>query len=196
MQTYQFLIEEEFLLTQQTFRVLLQAMSHPGKVYSLNLKSESGLISVIKTLLDQEVTFYLADSLIGELEQTIIKATGSRPAGIEDADFLIIPSGNSNGLILRAKRGVIEYPNWGATFIYYVTSLSLFIKAGMREDLRIILKGPGINGEIKPFIGGIKKEEFDYLKEINSEYPLGVDSIFIDGANRIMCIPRSTRIIL
>ncbi|MCL5423135.1 MAG: phosphonate C-P lyase system protein PhnH, partial [Nitrospirae bacterium] len=94
----------------------------------------------------------------------------------------------------------LEYPDTGATVIYSINSLSLippippFVKGGMRGNLRITLKGPGINGEITPFIGGIKKDEFHYLKEINSEYPLGVDSIFIDAENRIMCIPRSTKI--
>jgi len=193
-------VKEKNLITQKTFRTLLQAMSRPGRVYSLSQELESGLILFIQTLLDHEVTFNVFGHQREEWEYRIIRATGSRTANIEDADFVIIPSGGSDGAILHAKRGSLEYPDTGATVIYSINSLSQippihpFAKGGVRGDLRITLKGPGINGEITPFIGGIKKDEFHYLKEINSEYPLGVDSIFIDAENRIMCIPRSTKI--
>lgn len=184
-------INDETSITQKTFRVLLQAMSHPGRVYSLSQESElNGLILVLQTLLDHEVTFNVFGRQREELEYKVIRATGSKTANMEDADFIIIPSGNSEGVILHAKRGTLEYPDTGAIVIYSIHSLS----ARDNGELRITLKGPGINGEISPFIGSIKKDEFHYLKEINSEYPLGVDSIFIDTENKIMCIPRSTRI--
>ena len=183
-------VKEENLITQKTFRTLLQAMSHPGRVYSLSQELENGLILVIQTLLDHEVAFNVFGHQREEWEYRIIRATGSRTANIEDADFVIIPSGGSNGAILHAKRGSLEYPDTGATVIYSINSFS----SRDNGDLRVTLKGPGINGEITPFIGGIKKDEFHYLKEVNSEYPLGVDSIFIDAENRIMCIPRSTKI--
>lgn len=182
-------VKEENLITQKTFRTLLQAMSHPGRVYSLSQELESGLLLVIQTLLDHEVAFNIFGHQREELEYRIIRATGCRTANIEDADFVIIPSGGSDGAILHAKRGSLEYPDTGATVIYSINSLSSRDNGG----LRITLKGPGINGEITSFIGDIKKDEFHYLKEINSEYPLGVDSIFIDAENRLMCIPRSTK---
>lgn len=186
------------LLLQKTFRTLLQAMSHPGRVYSLSLESGvwsqepefSGLILVLQTLLDHEVSFNVFGHQREELEYKVMRATGSKTANIEDADFIIIPSGDSGGAILHVKRGTLEYPDTGATVFYFIHSLSARDNGG----LRITLKGPGINGEISTFIGGIKKDEFYYLKEINSEYPLGVESIFIDTAKRIMCIPRSTKI--
>lgn len=184
-------INNEAFITQKTFRALLQATSHPGRVYSLSQESElNGLISALQTLLDHEVTFNVFGRQKEELEYKTIRATASKTANIEDADFIIIPSGNSEGEILHAKRGSLEYPDAGATVIYSIHSLSA------RDDggLKITLKGPGINGEISPFISGVGKKEFHYLKEINSEYPLGIDSIFIDSENRIMCIPRSTRI--
>ncbi len=183
-------VKEENPITQKTFRTLLQAMSHPGRVYSLSQEFESGLFLVIQTLLDHEVTSNVFGHQEEEWEYRMIRATGSRTANIEDADFVIIPPGGSDGAILRAKRGSLEYPDTGTTVIYSVHPLSARDNGGVR----VTLKGPGINGEITRFIGGIKKDEFHYLKEINSEYPLGVDSIFIDAENRIMCIPRSTKI--
>lgn len=197
-------VKEENPITQKTFRTLLQAMSHPGRIYRLEQKLEvrsqksdkynlSSVFcppfSVLQTLLDHEVAFNVFGHQREEWEYRIIRATGSRSANVEDADFVIIPSGGSDGAILHAKRGSLEYPDTGATVIYSVHLLSARDNGGVR----VTLKGPGINGEITPFIGGINKNEFHYLKEINSEYPLGVDSIFIDAENRIMCIPRSTK---
>lgn len=198
-------VKEENPITQKTFRTLLQAMSNPGRVYRLEQKLEvrsqksdkynlssvfCALPSVLQTLLDHEVTFNVFGHQREEWEYRIIRATGSRTANVEDADFVIIPSGGSDGAILHARRGSLEYPDTGATVIYSVHLLSARDNGGVR----VTLKGPGINGEITPFIGGIKKDEFHYLKEINSEYPLGVDSIFIDAENRLMCMPRSTKI--
>ncbi|MBU4320319.1 MAG: phosphonate C-P lyase system protein PhnH, partial [Nitrospinae bacterium] len=119
-----------------------------------------------------------------------IRATGSRTANIEDADFVIIPSGGSDGAILHAKRGSLEYPDTGATVIYVVEYLD------DRDNGKTIalLKGPGIRNDIAPVIHGLGKNELSHIKEINSEFPLGIDCIFIESANKIMCIPRSTRI--
>lgn len=205
--------KEGNLITQKTFRTLLQAMSHPGKVYKLETMNKelselpfskewmggfyAALISVLITLLDHEVTFNVVGHQRKEWEYMIIRATGSRTANIDDADFVIIPSGDSEGAILHAKRGSPEYPDTGATVIYFLNSICSILPHSpryKRTDLRVTLKGPGINGEMAPLISGIKKDEFYYLKQINSEYPLGVDCIFIDAENRIMCIPRSTKI--
>lgn len=196
----------EYLSTQKTFRILLQAMSRPGRVYniggfvpdsSIEPFTQPALMLVLQTLLDHEVTFNVLGHQKEDSEYKIIRATGSRTANIDGADFVIILSSGSDREILRAKRGSLEYPDIGATVIYSINSLLLappIQTGGTRGEFRITLKGPGIDGEITPFISGINKDVFHYLKEINSEYPLGVDSIFIDGASRIMCIPRSTKI--
>lgn len=189
-------INDETFITQKTFRALLQAMSHPGRVFTLSQESgvesqeSGGLMLILQTLLDREVGFCVIGTEKEYLKTNISELTGCPVKDISDADFIIISDGESNGEILKAKRGTLEYPDIGATVIYSIRSLSA------RDDggLTLTLKGPGINGEISPFLSGVSKREFHYLKEINSEYPLGIDSVFIDSANRIMCIPRSTRI--
>jgi alpha-D-ribose 1-methylphosphonate 5-triphosphate synthase subunit PhnH len=252
--------KEKNIITQKTFRVLLQAMSHPGRVYNLSQESgvksqeseSDGLLLILQALLDHEVGFCVIGKEKEYLESNISELTGCPVKDISDADFIIVSdyetymsnidtkgnenvipaklvpaglkqgagiqrireldsrlhgndgleafSGESNGEILKAKRGTLEYPDTGATVIYSICSLSQIppypplVKGGIRGDLRLTLKGPGINGEISPFLSGVSKREFLYLKEINSEYPLGIDSVFIDSANRIMCIPRSTTI--
>jgi len=194
MQTY-----GEYLITQKTFRALLQAMSHPGRVYNIGdfisdspirLFTHSPLMLVLQTLLDHEVGFCVIGTGKEYLETTISELTRCPVKDISDADFIIVSDGESNGEILKAKRGSLEYPDTGATVIYVVE----FLNDRDNGKPIALLKGPGIRNDIAPVIHGLGQNELFHIKGINSEFPLGIDCIFIDGANRIMCIPRSTRI--
>lgn len=201
------IVKEENLITQKTFRTLLQAMSHPGRVYKLDHNTKIGnqitdknnpfsvffaLLPLLQTLLDHEVTFNVFGHQREEWEYRVIRATGSRTVNIDNADFIIIPSGDSDGAILHAKRGSLEYPDTGATVIYVVKFLNDMDKDNGK--LIALLRGPGIKDEIAISMHGLGKNELSHIKEINSEFPLGIDCIFIDGANRIMSIPRSAKI--
>ena len=163
-------------------------MSRPGRVYVMDATGEEVLLPVLQTLVDNEVTFAVVGDNQECLKCEIVKATGSRAVAIEDADFVIVPSGDSEGAVLRAKRGSLDYPHAGATIVYLVDDLN-DDKSGNPDCL---LKGPGIEHEISPCINGLNKNDLIHLREINSEYPLGVDALFLDKAGRILCMPRST----
>ncbi len=182
---------DKILLTQKVYRTLLQAMARPGEIYSLPTSpGANGLMLVIITLLDGEVSFHVIGDDIQKLTHDIYVETGSKVEDIEKADFIIITSGCSKGLLLSAKRGTLLRPDLSATIIYSVNTLS----RGNCAGVYISLQGPGIKDKVFLCVEGIKKEEFYYLKEANSEYPLGVDSIFIDKDNNIVCIPRSSKL--
>lgn len=183
------ILTEDISNCQKAFRILLDAMSHPGRMYDLNsLKTESHLYLIIKTLIDNEVTFSVIGTKIDELSKEISLLTGARRSSVEEADFLIITEGKSRGKIEKAKIGTLEYPDRGATLIYYIDS-----KNSGPVYLRLL--GPGIMGEHTILINGIAKDEFLSLKKINKNYPLGLDSIFVKKSGEIFCIPRSTRIL-
>ncbi|MGA7576556.1 MAG: phosphonate C-P lyase system protein PhnH [Desulfobaccales bacterium] len=179
------------LVTQRTFRVLLQAMSHPGAILALpECGLEFGWQMLLPTLLDQEVTFAVLGNDRPRWEREIRQLTGCPPAGVSVADFLIVPEGDSHGELVQAKRGTLEYPDTGATVIYLVETL----EAEARAELGPVCRGPGIRDQITPGIKGLGIREFLYLQEINREFPLGIDTIFLDRGNRLMCLPRSSRI--
>ena len=186
------------MMAQRAFRRLLQAMSRPGRVYVLPPPHSAGrepwgaMLQLLESLLDHEVSF----AVIGrngsrKLQSRIAERTRSRAADVGQADFLIVADGNSTGEILQAKRGTHQYPDTSATVVFRVQSL-LF-----PEDRQptIALTGPGIREEILlgP-IEGLGPRETEHLKELNSEFPLGVDAVFIDTVGRILCISRSTNI--
>lgn len=69
-----------------------------------------------------------------------------------------------------------------------------FLEAEARAESGAVCRGPGIRDQIAPGIRGLGTREIFYLQEINREFPLGIDGIFLDRGNRLLCLPRSTRI--
>ncbi|NPU84540.1 MAG: phosphonate C-P lyase system protein PhnH [Syntrophaceae bacterium] len=186
------------MTAQRVFRQLLLAMSRPGRVCTLPpapsamRKPWGALLLLLDGLLDHEVSV----SVIGgggmeDLPSQIAGRTRCRVADVRQADFVIVAEGDSAGEVLRAKRGTLQYPDASATIVFQVRSLL----CGVEVRPRAALKGPGIREEI--LLGafqGLEKRELQYLREANTEFPLGVDAVFVDDAGHILCIPRSTDI--
>lgn len=170
-----------------TFRVILQAMSHPGKVYSLPDFSGSVpfAVELLGCLMDNETSFAVLGDL--ELETALALHTGSRAVTPETADFIFVARGSGGEKMTELRRGSLEYPDSGTTIVYLVTALS-------EENGDIALTGPGVDGTVSLRIDGLNKKELMRLKEMNNEFPLGVDAVFLDARGRICCIPRSSRI--
>jgi alpha-D-ribose 1-methylphosphonate 5-triphosphate synthase subunit PhnH len=182
--------------TQKVFRVLVEAMSHPGLVYTLPAHHTtapwtSSLLAVAHTLLDHEVTF----AFIGEnirLAEEVYAATKARQVAIEEAHYIIIEGNRSSGQIATANCGSSAYPDQGATLIYALSEKDVRKQTPQLSD--IVLSGPGIKEPLSPQLAGLSVEELSEIRQLNTEYPLGVDSIFLRGDNQLMCIPRSTKI--
>jgi len=171
------------------FRVLLQAFARPGSIHSLPRGArgpDEALLRLLASVLDPEVAFAVVGGS-GDIAGRLRLATGGRPAEPEAADFVLFPDGDSGGAVLRLRRGRSDFPDQGATAVYAVKQLSF--TGGTAE-----LTGPGIRDRLQPSIIGLGEGELGWLKEVNAEYPLGVDCIFVDPRGQVMCIPRSTRI--
>jgi alpha-D-ribose 1-methylphosphonate 5-triphosphate synthase subunit PhnH len=182
---------------QRAFRVLLAAMSRPGKLYHLTSPQFSeGPLPVLAPLfgglLDHEVSVaVLGDGPFGKLAGHIAARTRCRTAPVAEADFIFIAGGDSRGAVLCAKRGTLHYPDRSAILVYQVPSLLSIDEA----PVRLALTGPGIREEIRlGAISGLAPHEPVQLKEANREFPLGVDALFIDEYGRLLCLPRSTQI--
>ncbi len=186
------ILNEETLNCQRTFRLLVNAMCNPGKIYDISFIDSidrNGYIYLIaKTLIDNEVSFCIIGDDKDKTAKKIFELTGSVYKDITEADFVIITDSNSRGEIVKAKIGTPEYPDSGATLIYYLSPNNI-------QTVKLKLKGPGIKEEKIVSVEGIKKEEFILLKTINANYPLGLDSIFIYESGKILSLPRSTRIL-
>jgi alpha-D-ribose 1-methylphosphonate 5-triphosphate synthase subunit PhnH len=181
--------------TQKVFRVLVEAMSHPGRVYQLPAYQatdpwDTSLLAVTRTLLDHEATF----AFIGEnaaLAEAVFATTKAPQVEVDDADYVIIEGNRSSGQIADAKRGSSAYPDQGATLIYVLPESDGEPTSPCTD---IILSGPGIKEPFSPQLKGLSVEELTEIHYLNAEYPLGIDSMFLGGNAQVMCIPRSTKI--
>ncbi len=180
---------EQTIRGHRAFRVILQAMSHPGKVYRLPEfeGEETTILGLLGCLLDHETGV----AVVGEpaLAQHLARHTGCRLVACRTADFVIIGRSASSADIPELKTGSLEYPDSGATILYLVDGLSE-AKDG------IVLSGPGIDGKISLRISGLAGGEISRLRQLNSHFPLGVDAIFLVPRQNgfIACIPRSAQI--
>lgn len=192
------LISHDEMTAQRTFRCLLESMSRPGRLCTLPFSPAdvqapwAALLLVLESLLDQEVTFaVIGGNGSGDLEERIAERTRCSVAAVGLADYIIAAADCGSGEILQAKRGSLQYPDTSATIIFPVQA----IPSQESRPPVIALAGPGIRGEI--LLGPIKGFDFrqiEYLKGLNSEFPLGVDTILVDGGGRILSIPRSTNL--
>ena len=174
-----------------TFRSILNAMSRPGTVCRLP-HAEPGdagrlLAEALGCLLDNEVSVCVLDDQANEIAGALRRTTGCRAAPLEEAEFVVACRATSNDLLCRMKRGTLEYPDGGATVVYLVDRAS-------GDGGRFSLSGPGIETSCRPAFAGLADSELVQLREINAEFPLGVDALFLDRSGSIVCIPRSTRI--
>ena len=174
------------------FRLLLQAMSRPGKIFQMpdvvGTTFMASLLRLLDSIFDQQTSCHLINDNL-ELENKIKKRTGAYFTNAQSADFILALTGSSQRKTLVAKRGQNDFPNDGATILFGVERL----EEGT-ENTGIKLTGPGIKEAIYPQIEGWSDDELKQLQTVNVEFPLGVDSIFLDQSSRLMCIPRSTRL--
>jgi alpha-D-ribose 1-methylphosphonate 5-triphosphate synthase subunit PhnH len=190
--------KETNYLTQEFFRIFMQSMSHPGKAYSIpEVAVTKGNISynsfsvVCFALLDHEVKFSVIGSETHDtLIEHIFQLTKSSYVQSGDADYVVVAGGSSNNSLMHLDSGEPEFPDKGATVFY------LAKKINGSEGLNITLQGPGINREISFKISGVDKEDIKIIKDLNSEFPMGIDTIFIDENNQILSLPRSSQIFM
>ena len=181
---------------QRCFRVLLKAMSHPGRAYPLAAETmefhQDPLVAISRSLLDHEVGFhFLNETEHTSLERTIFETTKAQRQSLQSADYIMVVGSDSNGAVKYAKRGDMAYPDQGATIIYAVDD---FLETDTSSH--IMLSGPGINPNQphRPQINALSLDEWRCLQLINRDYPRGIDCIVVTSQKDVMCIPRSTRI--
>lgn len=192
---------DEVFDSQKNFRVLLDAMSRPGKVASLHPhrfgKFPEGfnphVLTLMKTLCDNSVTIFSHDKSYEDYLQANTGAeTVSSPAM---ADYALFGGLRYSGAFARLKTGVPEFPEDSATAIVTVDSLAAGACGDFCDDtLALRLKGPGIKNSNTLFINGMDGEYAAVFSNLNRVFPLGLDLILADPEGRISCLTRTTKL--
>jgi alpha-D-ribose 1-methylphosphonate 5-triphosphate synthase subunit PhnH len=184
---------EEVFDAQEQFRIVLDAMAHPGIIYNLKdfdfeaplyISNASAVIAF--ALLNADTSFHATGDF--HISQYIALNTGAIEETYEKADFVFIKGSENAEVLFKLKHGNLSYPEDSATLLIDVDEIS---NSYFEKSIQIIFRGPGVEFENRGFFGGLNIEILETVKEINFEFPLGIDLIFCDKNNQIVGLPRS-----
>lgn len=178
--------------TQRTFRSLMECFARPGDQQQLEQSQEipglySATVSACLTLLDGEVSFYVA-SECPVIQQEIRAWTGAKLTSVDLADFIIISADCSEQqaqlALQHAKVGNLIDPQLSATILYEMTDQVGHV---------VHLQGPGIQ-HTKAVQLNVHEQWLQLREMKNNEFPLGVDVLLINSNSDIIALPRTTEI--
>lgn len=187
--------------TQHIYRVLLDALAHPGIAYPLirhphlALEAEPPhpwLASAALTMLDHEtslaaVPFPGHDALVDVIQ----RRTQVTMTAVEDADFVVAELASTPAeLPLRMKRGTLDYPNDGATLLIGVDA------APGQNGHAIEITGPGIDGRGALPPSQLPLDLLAARNEAVADYPLGIDMFLFDREGHVIGLPRTTTVVI
>ena len=174
--------------SQKVFRLILEAMSNPGRVVSIHDYARklyggySALLAIAMTLLDNEVSFNTSGDHL--LLDVIASMTLSKRENIDTADFIFVCNPyDIKKVIENAKCGTLADPHKSATVI-------IQNDGGLVSQLTLL--GPGIDGQAKVPITQTVKDAIALRDAQNYEYPQGIDLLFISDEGELFAIPRLT----
>jgi len=167
-------------LNRDNFRVLMEALAHPGTTGQMKAVFDSFFLGAASCLLYPEVTFFYDGT---EDFSTITLITNAKSAPLKAADYIFM-DGITTDAIIHAKCGTFRDPDFSA---------SVFFKCADFEGLSLKIAGPGIKG-FSTITLPVDEHFIDALSQKNSLYPLGMEVFFINNAGQIMALSRTTTI--
>jgi alpha-D-ribose 1-methylphosphonate 5-triphosphate synthase subunit PhnH len=177
------------LTSQAVFRVLLESLARPGRVFRLPQESDEagpGIVPLALAVIGSKVAIAGAP----EWQARICRATGASPAGLEAASLVAIYGAAEAGTMTQLRRGSAAAPEDGAKAGLACRALT---QGGPGETI-IELKGPGVNGRARLGVDGVGREVFDALRAVNATFPAGIDVWLVDERGRVAGLPRSARL--
>jgi len=185
---------DKVLSAQSTFRLVMDAMAHPGSVYRIAAAVEAprplmrASAALALTLCDHDTPIWL-DRPMSEAPDLAnwLKFHSGAPIVTDPsaASFALIADSNALPELDSFSFGSAEYPDRSTTLILQVESLT----QGQRYELR----GPGINGTVVLRAAIEPKDLFGRLAVNAASFPRGIDVVLIAGGE-IVAIPRTTRL--
>lgn len=187
---------DKVLDVQQAYRSILHAFSYPGEIVSLKsalahmdkvLPCLSATQILLYMLLDTDTSVHVV-SQDHQLRENLIQVTNCVEKPIEQAQYVVVSKEAQNCLgdiIRHVSLGTLEHPHEGATILVECNSVQ---KRAMYE-----LKGPGIKDTNTISISQ-GCEWISARADVNIEFPLGVDMIFVDDQGNCVAIPRTIQI--
>lgn len=188
---------DEIYDAQRHFRIVLDAMSRPGRINRLAPVALTppapltvGAASIAFALLNADVGFHVAPEHT-EAIAYLQANTGSRFAEATAADFFFLRGDDRYDPLREAPLGVPAYPEGGATAVILVDALG---RSSAQGGLALTLTGPGIESRETVCITGLTTALLELRQARNVEFPLGLDFMFVTADGQLTCLPRTTKV--
>jgi alpha-D-ribose 1-methylphosphonate 5-triphosphate synthase subunit PhnH len=187
--------EHEAFGSQAVFRVALDALSHPGRVFDMALETalprhgHGAAAALLLGLLDTDTRLWLSPALASSDAAVWLRFhTGCQiVADATAADFVWVAQGDDMPQLNSLQMGSDAYPDQSATCVIEVSSLHSDA-GGWR------LQGPGIPSERHVHALGLPSDFAAQWADNHASFPRGVD-VFLSTTTQMAGLPRTTRIL-
>lgn len=189
--------------SQAVFRVLLDALSRPGRPQALPAAVARRMPPALVPLLalaDVEVAVAVSPGDDGWTDAVVV-TTGARASDPRAADWVALLEPFDPALIAALRRGSATAPEAGARVSIAVADLQCGVGDGTGierspwvERTVLRLRGPGVDGRTDVVIGGLHPAVAVALRAANAAFPAGIDAWFVAQDGRVVGLPRSTSI--
>lgn len=169
-------------IQQQNFRALLEAMSRPGSVESIQGSDiEATYVAVLATLVDGEVSLADPNGLLNELHWPLLQA---QHVSADEADYVLCRGDQLP--MLQPRLGTLSCPEQSTTLVIQTQSLTT-------GNLNLEVSGAGVNGTVNFCVSGLHSDWLAQREDWVCAFPLGVDMILVDETS-VMALPRTTKV--
>ena len=187
--------DHEAFGSQAVFRVALDALSHPGRVFDMPRQTalpRQGLgaaAALLLGMLDADTTLWVSPALASSDAPAWLRFhTGCQiVTDASVAQFLWVAQGDGMPQLSSLQVGSDAYPDQSATCVLEVDRLHSGA-GGWR------LQGPGIPAQRKVHALGLPSDFAAQWANNHASFPRGVD-VFLSTATQIAGLPRTTRIL-
>lgn len=183
---------DSVLSSQQTFRHVLTAMSHPGQaagplsMVSSPKSMNPTVAALCLTLCDEDAPIWLAGSLSCEAVRLYLSFHTGAPFTQRAGDASFAVTDDLVGLDFSTLNvGTTSYPDRSTTVIAQVDSLS--------GGPSVVLSGPGVNGERPCELPTLPPSFLIDWMERRHLFPCGIDLLFA-APTGVLALPRTVSI--
>lgn len=177
----------------RAFRPILDAMASPGRIlpFAPELSSPPGLgpeaAAVAITLCDFQTPIWLEQEFRTPAIAHYLRFHAGAPLTQIETDAAFVFADARSGVpdLSQFSKGTHEYPDRSTTIVIQAE--------GLRSDLGVTLRGPGIQSEHRLGIAGLGADFWQQMIALRHDFPLGIDVVFV-GSGTIAALPRSTQI--